>query len=693
MTSAPGGTPSHMTRSSSSFRSLRAKITLGFLIVGLGPQILIGVIAYRKAADMSREESGNRLGDLAFDAADKLDRMLFERYRDIQGGGQAGGTTARSMDPGRITDLMNRSIQHYSPMYSLMVVANIQGHIIAANTVDGQGRPQDLKRLIGMNVKQQSWFRASVSGQVGEGHAHLEDFREDLLLSELGRHGLAGYAASLSAPIRDPANGNNIVGVWSNRFNWEMASNLIHEVGRRARRLDGDVGQGSTEVYLLNSDGVVLVAPQQEKVGKRLDSEPFMKRAVLPRAAGSELTASFDGHEHPFIVGYFRSRGHLSFPGAGWIVVATRSMDRVLGDARTLGWATFYSGIGVALAIIVVAYFLARTLTVPLIQIAGSLHQLTTADADLSQRLPPGHHDEVGEVSNHFNLFMDKLDKLIKQVLRSGIQVTTSTTHIQAGAKQLEATVAEQVAATNEVVATARQISATSHDLARTMGETNQVANENGESARSGQADLERMERVMGGMEEASRLVSAKLSAINDKAGNISTVVTTITKVADQTNLLSLNAAIEAEKAGQYGQGFAVVAREIRRLADQTAVATLDIEKMVKDMKGAVSAGVMSMENFTEQVRQAVGSVKQVSLQLIRIIDGVQAVRTRFETVNEGMGTQATAAGQISEAMAQLGQTTQQTAEGLRDINHAIEQLNEAARGLQGTFSRFHVSS
>lgn len=97
------------------------------------------------------------------------------------------------------------------------------------------------------------------------------------------------------------------------------------------------------------------------------------------------------------------------------------------------------------------------------------------------------------------------------------------------------------------------------------------------------------METTMRQLADSTGSISARLGLISEKANNINGTITTITKVADQTNLLSLNAAIEAEKAGEYGLGFAVVAREIRRLADQTAVATLDIESMVRDMQSSVS--------------------------------------------------------------------------------------------------------
>src|SRR5438093_6429155 len=109
---------------------------------------------------------------------------------------------------------------------------------------------------------------------------------------------------------------------------------------------------------------------------------------------------------------------------------------------------------------------------------------------------------------------------------------------------------------------------------------------------------------------EAAGSINAKLAVLNEKASNINQVVTTITKVADQTNLLSLNAAIEAEKAGEFGRGFAVVASEVRRLADQTAVATYDIEQTVKEIQSAVSAGVMGMVKFSEEVCRGIDDVR-----------------------------------------------------------------------------------
>jgi methyl-accepting chemotaxis protein WspA len=279
--------------------------------------------------------------------------------------------------------------------------------------------------------------------------------------------------------------------------------------------------------------------------------------------------------------------------------------------------------------------------------------------------------------------------RLIGDIRSTGIQVNTSATEIAATAREHQATANEIAATTSEIGATSREISATSRELSRTMKEVTGVAERTAVLATSGQGALGRMEDTIRQITEAAGSISARLTVLNEKAANIGSVVTTINKVADQTNLLSLNAAIEAEKAGEYGRGFAVVATEIRRLADQTAVSTHDIEQMVRQMQSAVSAGVMGMEKFAEEVRRAVVVVGQVSDELSQIIEQIQTLTPSFENVNDGMQAQAVAAQQISDALGQLSEAAQQTVDSLRQSNVAIEQLNAVTRNLQTGVSRF----
>jgi PAS domain S-box-containing protein len=266
--------------------------------------------------------------------------------------------------------------------------------------------------------------------------------------------------------------------------------------------------------------------------------------------------------------------------------------------------------------------------------------------------------------------------KAVEEQLQALIhQLTTSS-------QQLQTMMTAQVTATNQVVATAQPMAGTSQELVQTMQGVTGMAADTATAAEGGQSGLARMQATMQTMEGATRSIADRLAVINERAANITSVVTTISRVAEQTNLLSLNAAIEAEKAGQYGRGFAVVAREIRRLADQTAEATLDIEHIVKEMTSAISAGVVGMDQFAHEVRQGAEVIRTVGAQLAEIISQVQNLRPRFDAVHEGIQAQAQGAQQIKEATLQLREIAQRTMECLHAATRAMAQLSEVSQSL-----------
>ncbi|MFJ2390406.1 methyl-accepting chemotaxis protein [Pseudomonas koreensis] len=365
---------------------------------------------------------------------------------------------------------------------------------------------------------------------------------------------------------------------------------------------------------------------------------------------------------------------------------AMANIDEAVAAAKV---SMFVSLLVAVLAAGACGLLLMRAIMAPMNRIVQILEIMRTGD--LSSRLNLDRKDEFGAVETGFNDMMTELTSLVSQAQRSSVQVTTSVTEIAATSKQQQATATETAATTTEIGATSREIAATSRDLVRTMTEVSTAADQASVLAGSGQQGLARMEDTMHSVMGAADLVNAKLAILNEKAGNINQVVVTIVKVADQTNLLSLNAAIEAEKAGEYGRGFAVVATEVRRLADQTAVATYDIEQMVREIQSAVSAGVMGMDKFSEEVRRGMAEVQQVGEQLSQIIHQVQALAPRVLMVNEGMQAQATGAEQINHALVQLGDASSQTVESLRQASFAIDELSQVAVGLRSGVSRFKV--
>jgi methyl-accepting chemotaxis protein WspA len=346
------------------------------------------------------------------------------------------------------------------------------------------------------------------------------------------------------------------------------------------------------------------------------------------------------------------------------------------------------------LAVAAIALLLARTITRPIREAAYVTDRVASGDlsvtCDSGGTRPAG---ETGLLLQAIGKMIADLRSLIGKIQRSSISLLSTATEIAATSRQQEQAVFDYSASTNQAAAAVNEISATGNELLKTMNEVNQVASQTSQMATIGQQSLAGMDQTMRQLAESTSSIGSKLSVISERAANINLAVTTITKVADQTNLLSINAAIEAEKAGEYGLGFLVIAREIRRLADMTAMATLDIERIVKEMQYSVSAGVMEMDKFAEQVRKVVGEVGQIGGQLGQIIAGAQGLHRRFDQVTEGMRVQSQGAEQIREAMSRLSEAAGQTSLSLREFKKATESLRESVGGLKDEVSRFTLDS
>ncbi|MFV1959455.1 MAG: methyl-accepting chemotaxis protein, partial [Planctomycetota bacterium] len=337
------------------------------------------------------------------------------------------------------------------------------------------------------------------------------------------------------------------------------------------------------------------------------------------------------------------------------------------------------------------AVLLLSSVTRSMHSLVSRMKTMALTEADLGTRITIDSKDEVGELSRWINRFLDKIAELVLSVKKSSIQLTSTATELAATSREQESTMNAFGASTNQIAAAVQEISGTGRELAATMDEVKGVASESAHLATSGGQSLRDMVARMGCLSESSQTISSRLAAIHEKANEINAVVTTITKVADQTNLLSVNAAIESEKAGEYGRGFLVVAREIRRLADQTASASLDIEETVTQMQGAVSAGVMEMDKFADEVHQGVDTMGEVSGQLGQILEQVALMSDRFDLVAEGMASQAQGALQINDAMGSLSSSVQQTISSLHEFTSAADDLKRAVDGMKTQIGRFRL--
>ena len=347
----------------------------------------------------------------------------------------------------------------------------------------------------------------------------------------------------------------------------------------------------------------------------------------------------------------------------------------------------------ILISVIVMAWVAARAIErmTGRIRMASDIANRVAA-GDLSTEMPHvDARDITGGLLGAIATMSGNLRALVSRVKQASIELMSTATEFAATSRQQEHTVQGFGSSTNQIAAAVKQINSTHQELLTTMEGVNVVAAQTAELAVGGQSGLSQLDMSMDRLASAGHTVAARLAAIRDEAAQITGVVTTISKVADQTNLLSINAAIEAEKAGEQGLGFLVLAREIRRLADQTAVATLDIEQMVKQMQSAVSAGVMEIDRFAEEVKVGVLGVGRINGQFSQIISQVRTLSDRFDVVNDGMRSQHTGTRQIGEAMGQLIDGARQTSTSLREFNAATESLRDAVGTLKQEITQFNV--
>jgi methyl-accepting chemotaxis protein WspA len=376
----------------------------------------------------------------------------------------------------------------------------------------------------------------------------------------------------------------------------------------------------------------------------------------------------------------------------GLIRDSAADMKKSAGDAAYFGFRVMLvlSAVSVTL-VALIGWVTTRSITQSTGKLLDRVCAMAGGAADLTARVEIDTNDELARLAAGINAMIGKIQTVVQRVREGSVQLLSTSSQIAATAKQQEGTVHGLSSSTTEIAAAVREISATSEALAETMTEVNNRANQASNLATAGREGLGGIETTMKQLMESTGSISGKLGIIREKSENINEVVTTITKVADQTNLLSINAAIEAEKAGEYGRGFLVVAREIRRLADQTAVATLDIENMVRLMQDAVSAGVMQMDKFAGEFRLGMQRVAEINCQTGRIIEEVEGLVRRFQSVNEGMQSQSIAAKQINEAMVPVAQGTKETQVSLEEFIKATAYLRQSVDLLNQEIAQFKV--
>jgi methyl-accepting chemotaxis protein len=341
--------------------------------------------------------------------------------------------------------------------------------------------------------------------------------------------------------------------------------------------------------------------------------------------------------------------------------------------------------------VLIMVTLLIRSISRPLKQIQSLVDDISQGEGDLTKRLSYEGKDELGAICGSFNLFIEKLRGIIAQVAQSAVQVAAASNQLHTTAEQI-ATGAEEVASQTGTVATAsEEMSATSSDIAQNCLMAAETSNRTSDTARSGasvvQETIHGMERIASRVRGAATTVES-LGARSDQIGAI---VGTIEDIADQTNLLALNAAIEAARAGEQGRGFAVVADEVRALAERTTRATREIGEMIKAIQNETKGAVAAMEEGVNEVEKGTESSIKSGEALEMILAQINDVTMQVNQIATAAEEQTATTSEITTNVHQITDVVHQTARGATETAAASSQLSREAEHLQQLVGQFKL--
>jgi methyl-accepting chemotaxis protein len=319
------------------------------------------------------------------------------------------------------------------------------------------------------------------------------------------------------------------------------------------------------------------------------------------------------------------------------------------------------------------------------------LMNISQGEGDLTKRLDDTTKDELADICKYFNLFIEKLRNMIANISQTSAQVSAASIHLHSTAERI-ATGAEEVAAQAGTVATAgEEMSATSGDIAQNCQLAAEGARRALQAASSGAEVVERTVDVMGQIAEKVLESAKTVESLGARSDQIGAIIGTIEDIADQTNLLALNAAIEAARAGEQGRGFAVVADEVRALAERTTIATKEISEMIKAIQKETKGAVTAMEQGVHQVETGTAEAAKSGQALQDILRQINDVATQVNQIATAAEEQTATTGEISSNMTQITEVVQQTSQGAHDSATAASQLSGNAEELQRLVRQFKL--
>jgi methyl-accepting chemotaxis protein len=375
----------------------------------------------------------------------------------------------------------------------------------------------------------------------------------------------------------------------------------------------------------------------------------------------------------------------------GWVVGTGIYIDDVDTAWRANGKVAAAVGIVCLIVLLIVSNKVSRSISQRLGEVIGRMKDVAQGEGDLTQRIEIQSSDEIAELGKWFNVFMDKLEKLVLQVARNTRRLASESEAISATSQKQAEGAEEQKSQTTQVAAAMQQMSATVQHISENSNAAADASRRAADTARQGGTVVEETLSGMRAISDSVGETAQKVQGLGQRAEQIGLISKVINDIAAQTNLLALNAAIEAARAGEQGRGFAVVAGEVRRLAERSSTAAKQITGMIEDIQSETHEAVSAMRTGTQQVEIGLESTRQAGISLEEIIRTSVEAGEMVTLIATAATQQAATTEEINRRIDEIARIVVEGADVTQQSARSLEEISTLAVDLQRLVSQFKL--
>jgi len=438
-------------------------------------------------------------------------------------------------------------------------------------------------------------------------------------------------------------------------------------------------------VYIVTPKGVIQIHPDDSvAAGLELDNylqEP-LSETLLDMNAVNVIETS--GHKNAILAAKY-------LPPLNAFVVVEIPTAEVMGPINNTTYKLILLNVLVASALIAIGLWVAMGIAKPVARASAMLNQIATGEADLTKNMQVDTQDEVGALANAFNMFVGQLASIIKAVSKSSKDVTDIAIELNQASDATEKNTLNQQQSVDMVAAAINQMGATVHEIAKNANDTAQSAQKATHESEQGLQQMNQTVAGINGLFEKMQNASQVTQSLADDVGEISTVLEVIRGISEQTNLLALNAAIEAARAGEQGRGFAVVADEVRTLAQRTQESTEEINSMIHKLQTGAQEAVNAMQAGIDNAATSVENADLTGKSLNNITQAIGSISDLSIQVATATEQQSSVVNELNSHILNIKNMSDNTAIEAKTINEKCEELTTSAIELTGMVNNFKI--